>query len=360
MKNKTLTLLIGLASILYLVASSPLRAQSPTYTFPQSETEVLASALNCTGAPQTFPILHNLGQTQHYVYVTSTAATMRIELDGIDAGGNTYRLSNIAMIGNGLAGSSPVLAATGYFPKLQVLLTCAVGSSFTLNYTGTSATSNINAGAYQIAQVDRVISGGIFGSSAGSSLSAQFDTPFGSAFGTLSFIYGGTGPAGSTISVLCLGEMIAGSISTYVFTPATTTAIVQQFIVPDASCPNVQVIYTPGGASASSFDLEYIFPQPGFKLVQSDAHITATTATVVKPGPGTVQTVVVGTPVTGTFSLFDLAPAACTATPVTNVKSVINETAANPPASIPFNGDLFVNGICAKASVAGDYTVVYQ
>jgi len=70
---------------------------------------------------------------------------------------------------------------------------------------------------------------------------------------------------------------------------------------------------------------------------------------------------VVGTSAAGTISLFDLVPASCTATPATNVVSVITEFAsATPPPPAYLYDVLFQNGICVKASAAMDITVGYQ
>lgn len=359
--RKRLAKLTAAVAILFvLTGCSALRVSAQNNsTFAQT----LATNVACTGAPQIFPV-RNQNQTQHYVSVTSNAVTsMSLEIDGLDLSLNVYRISDQLMNPQAANGTNPVLTATGYFPyvQIQVLCTPASAATFTLSYTGTTATSNFNAGGYQIAQIDKVVSG-VGGQASSANYSPPtFQPPFSSSLGTIYFDYqGSNGPAGSSIVLTCNGGGVSAPLKTFTYPVVITTGIVQSFIVPDTPCPYVGIQYLTGGASAGTFLMEYVFPQPSFKPSNLDSHVTGTTAVVVKPGPGTVQNVVVGTPVTGTFTLFDLAPAACVATPATNLISVINETAANPPASLPFSGALFVNGICAKASVAGDYTVVYQ
>jgi hypothetical protein len=358
--RKRLAKLTAAVAILFFLfgCAAQVKAQGQTYTIPQTVLQTFSGT--CTGATQTFAI-QNLGQTQHYAYMTGSGiAALIYEIDGIDSGGNIFKLSDTGTQIHGGSGlNSGTVTGSGSFPSLRIALVCTASTggagTFTVGYTGTSSTSNLNIGSYQVSQVDKVLA---YTFSAASAFSTEINPPFSSAFGTLVFTYTpGVGPAGSTLNVLCLSAA-SQSIAGYTYL-LSTVASAQSFVVPDTECPIISVSYTSGGASADTFSLDYVFPQVGMKLTSGYSHITGTTATVVKPGAGTVNAVVVGTPVTGTISLFDLAPAACTATPVTGVVSVLNETAANPPVSIPF-GSLFLLGICAKASVASDFTVVYQ
>ena len=363
MKRKCLLLFAFLTSLLCVGVICPqqARAQFIGFTSPQTVTQLLATALPCTGSQQIFPI-QNLGQTQHYVYLTSSdVATMNVEIDGIDTVGDTFRISDTSTIATSLFGTNPVLSATGYFPRIQVVVICkpATSATFNLSYTGTSSTTNQNTGGYQLAQIDKVISSG---SPANTNLGTNpFQPPFSNSFGALYFQFaGGSGPSGSTLSLTCQGEASTSNIVSYVFSLATSTAL-QTFPMPDSTCPNITITYVSGGASAVNFVLDYIFSQPGFKGTNAYTHITGTTATVIKAGPGTVHSLVVGTSAAGTISLFDLVPASCTATPATNVVSVITEFAsATPPPPAYLYDVLFQNGICVKASAAMDITVGYQ
>jgi hypothetical protein len=88
-------------------------------------------------------------------------------------------------------------------------------------------------------------------------------------------------------------------------------------------------------------------------------HITTTTATAAKATPGLLHTLTINTPAAGTVSVFDLATAACTGTPATNIVAVMTAIAATPPETYIYDTQL-LNGICVKASVAMDLTVAVQ
>jgi hypothetical protein len=333
----------------------PVAAQIPTYTSPQTVTAVLAPAgTACTGVEQDFaegsiPSFQNVGQTQHYVYISpSGVQTLQMVIEGIDNAGNVYVLSDTQV---GTTNFRNTLTASGYFPKIQIAVTCGPTSgTFSLGYTGTSATSNQSTGAYQIAQIDKTIA---FTAPAGTGITLNTaNTPFGSSQGSLFFQFTSTGPAGSTISITCSGQ--ANGVSEQQFALATTTSL-QVFPMMSTPCPLFTAIYTPGGASAATFDWEYVFqqhtPTPPAYL-----HVTGTTATVVDMLNGTLDNIVVGTPAAGTITVFDLAFTACTGTPATNVVAVITLASTSPPSTIPF-GSYFNNGICVKASAAMDFTV---
>lgn len=331
-------------------------AQVPTYTSPQTVQQVLAPAgTACTGTTQTFTVT-NLGQTQHYAYIKTTSVqTLVMQFFGVDSAGNQFLISDTASTGAPAFGATPSLAATGYYPKVQVVLTCtpATTGTFILSYTGTSSTSNVNAGGYELAQIDKVIG---IGANAGTNLGVTFQPPFGSSFGSMIFNPSGAIPAGSELEVSCFG-VGAGGGPPLTYTLATTG--LQIFNVPASSCPVADISFAANGVSGQTFGLDYVFSQPGQTLTNSYTHITGTTATEVKPGSGILHSVVVGTPAAGTISLFDLAPASCTATPSTNVVSVITATATFPAAPEIYDV-LFQNGICVKASAAMDFTLTYQ
>jgi hypothetical protein len=337
----------------------PVAAQIPTYTTPQTVTAVLAPVgTMCTGAEQDFtegvvPGFQNVGQTQHYVYISpNNVQTLAMVIEGIDASGDVYVLSDTQV---GTTTFRNTLSATGYFPKIQIAVTCgpAGSGSFTLGYTGTSATSNQISGAYQIAQIDKTLA---FVSPAGTGITLSMaNTPFGSSQGSLYFQYASPGPAGSTLSITCEGQ--ANGTTEQQFALGTTT-VVQVFPLMSVPCPLYSATYTPGGASASTFDWEYIF-QKDSPPPASYIHVTGTTATVVDRLNGVLDNIVVGTPGTGTITIFDLAYTACVGSPASNVVSVITLTAAMSPGELPF-GSLFNNGICVQASTAMDFTVNYH
>lgn len=352
--------------ILFFLTAVPVRAQYIGTTSPQTAIATLASNLPCTGLAQNFttgitPNFDNLGQTQHFASVSANVAVtnLQMQIQGIDSAGNVHVISDTASTAQPAVGANATLTGTGYFPNIRVVVTCfpATTGIFTLNYTGTSSTPNVNTGSYQIAQLDKTI--GSFAPAGTTFAPNLMQTPFGNSYGVIYFQFlAAAGPAGSTANVTCQTPGGA-SPPTFTFNLATTQNAEQIFYVPSGPCVNLAVNYTSGGASAATYVFEYVFLPPGSNQPNAYTHITGTTATVVKIGPGVLHTLVIGTPAAGTVSLFDLAPAACTGTPATNVVSVITVIATTTPPPYIYDSQFF-NGICVKASVAMDITVSSQ
>jgi hypothetical protein len=359
--KKRLAKLTGAAILIFVLwgfSARPLYAQAPVQIVPTQQ--VLAPAgTACTGATQTFPV-NNRNQTQHYAYVhtNSSVTNLVMQIQGIDASGNLYIISDTSTTAVPITGNNASLPGSGYFPQIQVSVFCLPASTgmFSLNYSGAEATTNVNVGSYLITQQDKTIS-----SQAAANVSyspGTFQTPFGNSYGVIYFQYNGTGPAGSALNINCQTQTGTGATA-FIYSLATTTAIEQIFSIPPFTCPNVTISYTTGGASAALYSLDYVFLPPGANATRSYTHIANTAAVVVKAGPGVVHTVVVGTPATGTISLFDLASANCTGTPSTNTVSVITATATFPSAPMIYDS-LFTNGICVKTSAVMDITVNSQ
>lgn len=96
---------------------------------------VLANSVTCTGIGQTF-VVPNIGAISHQATAISNAA-FQMEIDGTDRIA-TYRISNPQIsFPNALAGaSSYVVQASGYYPKVSVMVTCSPGTTFFLSYAG--------------------------------------------------------------------------------------------------------------------------------------------------------------------------------------------------------------------------------
>lgn len=353
------TLLSLLALFLFAgCAARPAHAQFIGYVSPQTVQQTLANGVACTGINQIFNIM-NLGQNQHSATIAVSAGTTSaaVFIQGQDAAGDVFPISDTVFSVHTFA-STPAVTASGYFPIVSVVVNCT-GGTFTLNYAGTWGQANVLAGSYLNGAVDKAIYQGA--SQGSSTLGTQFVPPFSSTYGELVFQYATAAVTGSSITVSCATNATAAFSSTYAFTLAAVTTV-QTFAVPSTFCPLMTVKYTSGGASANTYALDYILGQLG-QIPQSNlyTHITGTTATVVKAGPGTVHSLVVGTSAAGTISFFDLASASCTGTPATNVVSVITEFAsAAPPPPFYLYDVMFNNGICVKASAAMDFTVSAQ
>jgi hypothetical protein len=282
-----------------------------------------------------------------------------MQIRGVDSSGNVYVISDTAAAAIPVDGANAALLGSGYFPTVQIVVQCLPASTgtFTLFYSGSSATSNQVVGSYLVAQQDKTLASS---APANTTYTAVLQTPFGSSLGVIYFGYIGTGPAGSQLQIACQTQNGTGP-SQFIYFPATTTNLPQSFAVPPGPCPNMTVQYSTGGASTAVYQMDYVFTPPGTSVTGGYTHITSTTATVVKAGPGVLHSVVVGLSAAGTISLFDLAPASCTGTPATNIVSVITEFAsAAPPPPPEIYDTLFVNGICVKASATMDITVSSQ
>jgi hypothetical protein len=348
------------ACILFAFAALSARAQAPVSIVPTQQVLAAAGTL-CSGTQQTFNV-NNRNQTQHYAnFVGSGVTNLVMQIQGLDLAGNVYVISDTATSAIPINGINPSLTGTGYFPTVRVALTCQpTSATFTLNYAGGQATSNVNVGSYQVTQQDKTISSL---APAGSGYNTPlFETPFGNSYGVMYFLFvgAGSGPSGSTIALACENQNgTATNSGSLTFNLSTSITTVQSFAVPPMPCPHVQATFTSGGANSDTYDWDYVFMPPGASVANSYTHVTGTTATVVKAGSGVVHSVVVGTPAAGTISLFDLASGSCTGTPATNVVSVITATTTFPSAPEIYDVQ-FINGICIKASAAMDFTVSYQ
>jgi len=350
--------LIGFVLVLAAVCA---HAQFIGFTSPQSVQANLATNLHCTGSAQTFitgttPKFNNIGQTQHLLTVSNVtgAQQFQAEIDGIDNQGNVSRISDVIEEAGTSAVRQGTVPASGYFPRIQVLVTCSPNTAiFTASYSGTSSVTIQNAGSYLVAQLDKI---NFFAAPANANQTDTFQTPFGSSAGTLYFQYSNATTSGAALTVQCLAQ--GGSqATTFSVVPAQVNTQ-QVFQVPDASCPIASVSFSNTG-SAGTVSTEYVFATPGRTFPGTQyAHITATTATAVKSTLGFVHTISINTGAAGTVSLFDLVGSSCTGTPATNTVAVITATTTTLQT---FTYDVnMLNGICVKASVGMDITVSWQ
>jgi hypothetical protein len=369
--KKYINILIS-AAVLLAFSAPPARAQFLGYTSPQTVLSTLATATSCTGSPQNFSTSNaalnalgyrNIGQTQHTatLVMSGTVTSASVLIQGLDTAGNATSISPLGQAGAALgSGIYATVSGTGSSTNINIVVSCAVGGTFSLTYSGTSSAPPVGAGTQFLTEIDQQIFTGITGGSTENG--TVFPTPFGNSSGYLRFNYASSPVAGSTLTVLCLtGTSSTTTINQFAFPIANGTAV-QLFKVPPATCPQVQVLYTSGGAAGLITD-EYIFDSPGAAVnttLGTYTHITTATATAAKATLGTLVSITVNTPAAGTISVFDLPTASCTGTPATNVVAVITATATAPLGTIPYNL-AFLNGICVKASVATmDFTVSTQ
>jgi hypothetical protein len=346
------------ACILLAFAASAARAQTPV-TIQPSQQILAASGTACTGAPQTFNVA-NRNQTAHSVTIIPNGAvvTLQAAIFGIDQSGTVIQISDTGYYLS-FPGSA-VLKASGYYPQIQLQVTCT-GGSFGASYSGSSTGDPLNAGTQLQTQTFKPIAQG---QAAGANFSSVMYTPFASSGGILMFQYagGGTGPSGSTLTVTCDSTSLPTIQLPVVSQPLVTSTGPQQFYVPPFPCYLLTVAYTSGGASSALFEVVYQFFPPsavdaGIGLYD---HIASATAQGVRNGGGFLLGINLNTSASGTIGIYDLTPANCTGTPSTNVIATLTIAATENARAIPFNVAT-QNGICVKASSASiDFTVSYQ
>lgn len=237
----------------------------------QTVAATVANNATCTGSPQDFTTAQgisqfiNIGQTSHLATAVSNASTFSMEIDGIDNLGNVFRLSDVQVGVPSSAKGGLVVSANGYMTNIQIAVTCTAGATFSVSYSGSFSPTPFNTAGSLLNAVDKLP---FQTAAAGTTVSTTFQSPTGSSSGTIIFQYAATGPAGSTITAQCLSN--AGvDLSLFTFTPATSTPA-QLFTVNASTCPFVTLTYTAGGASATTFNLEYVFNSVGSQTVTAD------------------------------------------------------------------------------------------
>jgi hypothetical protein len=281
MKNK---FIIAALCLIASLTAVPASAQFVGYVTPQTVGQTLATNTACTGSAQIF-VTANLGQTQHYVSVKTNAAVtqMQVEIDGVDVAGNTYRISDQLM--QPITGQAFTVTGSGYYPKTQISVTCVGTGTFSLFYSGASATSNVNAGAYQIAQIDKVL---YFGDPQNATVSTVFQPPFLNTSGTIYFFYGGgTSVSGSSLQITC--QMPSGlTAATTLFFPLANNQIVQAIPIPATPCSSLETVeYSSLGGGTGTISADYVFNPPG----SQDSLVCSSTKFISALGLATAQIV---------------------------------------------------------------------
>ena len=279
----------------------------------------VANGVTCTGAAQNFSTsqgitnFNNLGQTSHLATATSNASNFQMEIDGIDSLGNVFRLSDLQLGVPSSAKGGIVVTASGYMTNIRISVVCSAGATFSVSYSGSFSPQPPNFAGALLNAVDKLP---FQTAAANANSSTTFQTPTGNSAGTIIFQYSGVGPVGSTINAQCLTN--AGTnLTLFTFSP-TTAATAQLFSVASGPCPFVTLSYTSGGASAVTYNLEYVFvSQGGAQATQSVSFpsaqpVTVTPATTAPTGiAGQSANGALGVALPGNWSISN-APAAGT------------------------------------------------
>jgi hypothetical protein len=358
-------ILIFLFGLLGLAFPQSARGQFLGYTAPQTNQQTLATNTACNGGAQSFTVA-NFGQISHAAQITSIGATVQqlsIVLQGSSDGVNFVNISDVA---NGLTPNTTAsVSATGYNPVVRAQVVCSpVGgsSTFSLSYSGVAGGTAAPSGVFLTAQVDKQLAlNAPAGTSTNFPAAGGQSTPYGNSSGLIMFSYLAAGPANSNIIVTCRSAVGGPNVgySTMQFNLQTTT-VAQVFPVPATPCLNFLVAYTAGGASAATYDLDYIFNPPGTQTQPPYLYtrVTSTGAIIVKTVPGFLHNVNINTGAAGTVTVFDIPGASCTGTPAVNQVAIITATTTTLQT---FTYDVAMSqGICVKASATMDITVSAQ
>ena len=145
MRSKTLLALVLCLALMPAPAFAQFLGQVSIQTVQAQLAVAGVGAGVCTGNPQNFTTsqgivnFNNLGQSIHQASATSTATVFTMEIDGIDVLGNIVRISSPTIQyqpTNNLTGY--VAQGTGYYPNIQVSVTCTAAATFSLSYSGST------------------------------------------------------------------------------------------------------------------------------------------------------------------------------------------------------------------------------
>jgi hypothetical protein len=316
-KTFKLALLNLLISIAGLASPELARAQYLGNISMQTVSQTLANGATCTGSSQVF-VVTNLGQTSHLATAVSGASQFQMEIDGVDRLSNVFRLSDLQLGVPSSARGGVVVTAAGYMPIIQANVTCTAGATFSVTYSGSFSPQPPNLAGALLNAVDKLP---FQTAAANTNSSTTFQTPSGNSAGTIIFQYSGVGPVGSTISAQCLSN--AGTnLTLFTFNP-TTSASPQLFSVPSGPCPFVNLTYTSGGASAVTYNLEYVFVSQGSQqttqTMAGPLQPATTKNTETTSAANAAQTVSIAGVASQKVYLMALAVRASAATPVCGV-----------------------------------------
>ena len=238
--------------LLCALCVSVANAQFTGFSVPQPVSTIpFPAGTACTGAQQV-ALVPNLGQTEHFLTITTSGVVaFRATVQGSHDGVTFNDISDVLTVG------SSTSMGQGYFPVVQVSVTCASASgTFGVRYSAEATAPAMQIAALQSAQIDKTLA---VAAPANANFTTQtIRTPFGTSGGGIYFTYSAAGPAGSTLNVGCNTLSIAAAASVASFPLATSTAT-QFFTVPLLPCDFVTVTYTSGGASAVTFTSSYVF-----------------------------------------------------------------------------------------------------
>ena len=349
-------------AVLALLSLAPQPVAAQTRVTPQTSVATLApTGTACTASPQLFPV-PDFGQTEHTAIIAFTVVAPEVSVSFVANGpGVTQFTISDTLVGLPGPNNDGIINASGYYPQLFVSVTCSpMTGRFSLFYAGTSATPFVVAGQTLSGQTDKIF---YVTQPAGTSINPAngITPPYGTSGGNVVFDYTGAGPAASAVFVRCFNS---SGITIFTYGLAVTSGLVQTFPIPALPCAAIELGYTAGGASASTFNADYSFAPPGYPSAATtaawhNANITSATTTSVKGTGGILKKVIVNTSAAGTVKLYDIGAAGCAGAPASGLFATITLLAASQPVPLRYDAIMY-NGICVVTSGTPDITVTYQ
>lgn len=243
---------LGITLLLFLCCGRGVYAQFTGFSVPQPVSTIpFPAGTACTGAQQV-ALVPNLGQTEHFITIaTSGVIAFRATVQGSHEGVTFNDISDV------LTASGSTSMGQGYFPVVQVSVTCSSASgTFGVRYSAEATAPAMQIAAMQSAQLDKTLA--VAAPSNANFTTQVIRTPFGTSGGGIYFAYSAAGPAGSILNVGCTTLSIGTTTSVASF-PLSTATTPQFFTVPLLPCDFVTIAYTSGGASATTFTSSYVF-----------------------------------------------------------------------------------------------------
>jgi hypothetical protein len=252
-----------LVAALYVICAVRCEAQFIGYVAPQTESQILATNVACTGALQNFSIT-NLGQSSHVLSFSSSGANgFRISMSG------SWDGTNFAGFSDEITALSGFLQATGYYPVLRVTALCATNAgTFSIQYSGTPSYQIQSTGFADRATYTKILAQSFAANVNSGNISMT--TPFGSSAAVILFQYTSNIPAAGGTFTLTSNGLSTAPITLLSGVALNTSLNTQTFLVPVVPSASLTFAYTSGGASASTYNVEVVFFKPGNQLPSAD------------------------------------------------------------------------------------------
>jgi len=277
MKKVLMSALLSLAALCF---PDSLMAQFVGYTSPQTVFQQIFGALNtplisplsnpsagpCSPGGATACAIPNLGQTQHFIIVrTSAQARFKLVLEATNDGSIFFPIAEATSDGGQSAGNptpQSILSASGSYAGLRLnLIAITLAGSLQAWYSGSSATVPTAGGSVNGSSLYRRVLA-IAPNASGATLTALTTVvypPAANTAGTFFFQFITNNCAGGSIAVFS-GPDVAHTTALTTLTPANVTTL-QAFTIPTQVSATMTFAYTTCGTE--TYDAFMLFSPPG-------------------------------------------------------------------------------------------------